>query len=611
METGSAGHELVVVVNPISVPAMSIPNFLSIESPPLPIESRSPYITKSGYECKKPARFIDYKPRDQVLQLEDHRDIGWLRVDMRPIKHALSTHASKWIWTFTKYLSDQVTSMLKELDEFLKRTEPEIEGITGEERDTASFMKMMRLFNEVSAQQHKMEGKFAAMHRTVLLVKKYGQKLPEATETLFEAAPHRWNSLRTKVSLAKQRLGPRIQSQSDHITKDLTAFADRVLALHEELESSDVYSRDCAIKDAWHNIDNILRRLEVLETEAHDLKELQELLEANIVNFDLLKQCHSDLTNLKELWETVRIIDLKHSEWKRHRWQKVNTELLHDAAKQQLEQLESLPDDVFTWDVYMGIHAAVTDIQSYLPLIDDLSNPAMRTRHWKQLVRVTGGAVQIDNETLKKMTLGELLSLGLQQHVDDVRAIVQRAIKDLSIEQSLKTYEEVWLSKKFELCEHARNKAIVQNMTRQEQEEANMDAHSELSENTSQQRGPLASRGHMRAASRVSTQSSLTRTRKTSISSLPISLIHVVGEENGKLLLLTKTAHIFDELENHQVALQAMQSSSAAGSFQDEVFKWQKQLQMIEAVMTVWLDVQRQWTELEEVRPAFPPHQLV
>lgn len=39
--------------------------------------------------------------------------------------------------------------MLQKLDEFLKRIEPEIESITGEERDTASFMKMMRLFNEV------------------------------------------------------------------------------------------------------------------------------------------------------------------------------------------------------------------------------------------------------------------------------------------------------------------------------------------------------------------------------------------------------------------------------------------------------------------------------
>ena len=43
----------------------------------------------------------------------------------------------------------QVTNMLEKLDNFLKRIEPEIEGITGEERDTASFMKMMRLFNEV------------------------------------------------------------------------------------------------------------------------------------------------------------------------------------------------------------------------------------------------------------------------------------------------------------------------------------------------------------------------------------------------------------------------------------------------------------------------------
>jgi len=55
------------------------------------------------------------------------------------------------MWTFTKYLSDQVTHTLEKLDDFLKRIEPEIESITGEERDTASFMKMMRLFNEVWA----------------------------------------------------------------------------------------------------------------------------------------------------------------------------------------------------------------------------------------------------------------------------------------------------------------------------------------------------------------------------------------------------------------------------------------------------------------------------
>jgi len=64
------------------------------------------------------------------------------------------------MWTFMKYLSDQVTGSLDTLADFLARTEPEIESITGEERDTASFMKMMRLFNEVSAQQQDMDGRF-------------------------------------------------------------------------------------------------------------------------------------------------------------------------------------------------------------------------------------------------------------------------------------------------------------------------------------------------------------------------------------------------------------------------------------------------------------------
>lgn len=64
--------------------------------------------------------------------------------------------------------------------------------------------------------------------------------------------------------------------------------------------------------------------------------------------------------------------------------------------------------------------------------------------------------------------------------------------------------------------------------------------------------------------------------------------------------MLNKAGPIFEELENHQVALQAMQSS--AGSFLDDIIKWQKKLQQIEAVLVMWLEVQEKWIELEEVK---------
>ena len=88
--------------------------------------------------------------------------------------------------------------------------------------------------------------------------------------------------------------------------------------------------------------------------------------------------------------------------------------------------------------------------------MEDLSKAAMRTRHWKQLVRATGGAVNVSSDGLTKMTLGQFLDLGLQNHADEVRGVIQRAAKEEGIEKALKTYEEVWLSKMFELVKHTR-----------------------------------------------------------------------------------------------------------------------------------------------------------
>lgn len=87
--------------------------------------------------------------------------------------------------------------------------------------------------------------------------------------------------------------------------------------------------------------------------------------------------------------------------------------------------------------------------------------------------------------------------------------------------------------------------------------------------------------------------------RKKEKKCLEINLISILLQDTGLIYLLNKSGPIFEELENHQVSLQAMQSS--AGSFLDDIIKWQKKLQQIEAVLVMWLEVQDKWIELEEV----------
>lgn len=110
---------------------------------------------------------------------------------------------------------------------------------------------------------------------------------------------------------------------------------------------------------------------------------------------------------------TGREIRDKHNEWKSIRWQKVNIKLANEETDKQLECLANLPEDTATWDIVLGTSFDITNVKMCLPIIEEIANPAMRTRHWKQLVRVSGGTALVDNETLKMLTFGQLLDLNL------------------------------------------------------------------------------------------------------------------------------------------------------------------------------------------------------
>lgn len=49
------------------------------------------------------------------------------------------------------------------------------------------------------------------------------------------------------------------------------------------------------------------------------------------------------------------------------------------------------------------------------------------------------------------------------------------------------------------------------------------------------------------------------------------------------------------------MVLTSIQPYAEAGSFLDDVTKWQKKLQVIETTVQMWLSVQDKWTQLEEV----------
>ncbi|KAM8977325.1 uncharacterized protein RCH25_043181 [Pelodytes ibericus] len=533
--------------------------------------------------------------RDSIQSLSDIQRSNWIQVDFRPIKQVLNAYALKWMWNFTKYLIDQTSTTLRNLDSFLKRTEPQIERISGEERDTGSFMKMMRLFNEVSAKQVEMEMQFTVLQKTVILLGKHEMELPADSEELFQTMPSRWNSMKTKVSLAKQRLGPRIQQEAERVTRDLEQFQHKLDALGSDIETSEVYKSKCTSEEAFMVIENFNIEVQILRNEAKDLKELQELLETTVVDFSILNNCEDLLQKLIVVWQYVDSILKEQDSWKKEVWQNMDTEQLYLRTNQHLQLLQSLPGEVQEWDIYKHTMEAVHIMHLTLPLIEDLSNSAMRTRHWNQLVRQTGGLLHVTAQNLTALTLGDLLGMDLAKHTGEVKITVQRAVRDMTIESSLKNCEEVWLSRTFDLRPHSR---VILSKARTEDLASSVSGSHYTKGDMSRN---VTTRGGSRRMSRQSDKGIhlSKKVGRGSTLSLYESLKHI--EEPGTVMLLKSTDSIFEELEDHQIVLTSMQPHAEAGSFLDEVTKWQKKLQVIETTVQLWLLVQEKWTQLEEV----------
>lgn len=65
--------------------------------------------------------------------------------------------------------------------------------------------------------------------------------------------------------------------------------------------------------------------------------------------------------------------------------------------------------------------------------------------------------------------------------------------------------------------------------------------------------------------------------------------------------LLKSSEELVETLEDNQVQLQNLMTSKYIAHFLEEVSGWQKKLSTTDAVMTIWLEVQRTWSYLESI----------
>lgn len=114
---------------------------------------------------------------------------------------------------------------------------------------------------------------------------------------------------------------------------------------------------------------------------------------------------------------------------------------LEELAGKFAKTITKLGRDVKHWDAWQSIKDTIEAFKRTMPLISDLRNPALRSRHWSHLMTTIQTHFDPASDSF---TLDSIVQLRLDQHAEYISEMSLSATKELAIEQSLNTIAATW-----------------------------------------------------------------------------------------------------------------------------------------------------------------------
>ncbi|XP_025160705.1 dynein beta chain, ciliary-like [Harpegnathos saltator] len=377
--------------------------------------------------------------------------LRWLRLDMRAFKQVLLNIICKWTSTFKTYLVDRVNSELGNLCDFLtKALKKFMQPIAAD--DYEDLLNTIYYLKEVRDRQYEIDDMWEPIKATIDLLEQYQVKFGEKTYVWLAELPEQWATVKKWAALVKQLVNPLMARQIELLKKRLNYYDFQQQRYLVEFRENVVFRFDCP--NVYEKLDDINEDIVKLEQKLDELYNQANIFEQQVPEFKQIKLARRELRLLKNLWDYVNIVTSSLDEWKTTYWNKIDVEGMDQECKKLIRELRQLDKEARAWDLYTHVEAQVRNMMSSLRTVSELQNPAIRGRHWQQLMAETRVRFTMDDKT----TLEDLLKLELHKYEEEVKETVDRAVKEMSMEKVLKELHNMWDTLEFGKELHERTK---------------------------------------------------------------------------------------------------------------------------------------------------------
>ena len=376
-------------------------------------------------------------------------NIGALSLNTNNLKSQLTSEASQWKVQYSDKVHKQALLQMDNLLDNIKFTQQKL----GKDVNSLESLRyVMNVLKDIRERESTIENEIAPILDMYDMLDHYLPSGVIQKDEMDKKSIIR-SSWRKLVEVAEHRSDDLSQIQGGFKTQlvtDVREFFGDVMSFRVSFVSEGPMVAAIKPKEAVERLRRFKNELDIRVHKEEILQAGEELFAMRPTEYPELVQTKKEMVLLDQLYGLyIEVVDTM-DRYRNQTWAESveGVALMAEKLGEFENRKNRLPMKLRDWDAYEDLKNELTSFQDILPLLEELSKPSIKQRHWDQVEELSQVRFNIETGKLKELWQPSILN-----HKDEIEELCSGADKELEIESKLAVISEKWSGEQFEFAQ--------------------------------------------------------------------------------------------------------------------------------------------------------------
>ena len=402
-------------------------------------DERLHYYSRKGFE-------LDSLPHETTVDFVKISNVQVI-ADIRKQTRDWLAEIGRHLHESAKVKLDRVWKSMKVYTEFVKVMPETIV-------DLKEALKVINEVQEISPETEMEYIDIEERYRTVHMHCSQVYAISDEETAQVAQVRYMWLELITLTKRTNHVLGPTKKKFAKVTIEAVSLFREELAIALTKMREEGPAANNVELDSGLEQMNQLTEALTKYQRRRDEYVDTQKLFDLEITSFTSLAQMQEVFNTLSYIFDSYREFMAAQQAWAAQLFfGEVDVELLKAEVEKFKKKGSLLPVACKQYLANTKLELFMVGFGEGLPLIAELKNDALRDRHWKKLMEVTGKTFDISP---KSFTLEDLFQLNLAAYAETVSDICSGAVKELAIEQGVRQIEETWRKVEFEMYKYTK-----------------------------------------------------------------------------------------------------------------------------------------------------------